>query len=582
MELRRGVAVSPGVAIGPAVVLGAEGYRIPKRFVKANAVDQELSRYRLAINDVCVEIGESEKLISERLGKQYGAIFAAHIALARDPKLTREIEELIGQKNYSAEFAVSRTFRSYAKTIQNLGDRYFAERASDLFDLEKRILRQLLDVRREELTQLTSPVIVLAHNLSPGETANLDTRYVLGFATEVGGKSSHTAILAGALELPAVVGMGDFLEEVEGGETVIIDGNHGVLILNPDEETLREYRESEKRFKSVSVRLAEMGSLEPVTRDGVRINIHGNIEFPEETVHCLERGADGIGLYRTEFLYLGNDKVPTEEVHYDAYTRVLKSFPDKPVVIRTLDLGAEKIPGSMQEEFGDVPNPALGLRSIRLSLMQNELFRPQLRAILRAAVHGDIRVMFPLVSTQFECRHARLLLGDVKEELEEEGIPFRGDIPVGMMVEVPSAAILADEFAQMVDFFSIGTNDLIQYTLAVDRANPAVANLYSAADPAILRILKTVLKAAQGANIPASICGQMGSDPIFMPLLVGMGYRDVSVTPHSIPELKQVVRSLTIPVCEEIVRHVQTLDVARDIENYLRGQVKKICPELEI
>jgi len=580
MEIRRGVAVSPGVAIGPAVVLGAEGYRIPKRFVKADSVDAELARYRTSIDDVCREIHENARVVNERLGKQYGAIFAAHEALARDPKLTREIEELIGQKSYSAEFAVSLTFRSYAKTIQNLGDKYLAERATDLFDLEKRILRQLLDERREELAQLSSNVIVLAHNLTPAETANLDTRFVLGFATEVGGKSSHTAILAGALELPAVVGVGEFLEDVEGGETVIIDGNHGAVILNPDEATLCEYRDQEQRFKSASVKLAEMGGLEPITRDGVRIQILGNIEFPEEAAHCTDRGADGIGLYRTEFLYLGSDRVPTEEIHYDAYVRVLKSFPNKPVVIRTLDLGAEKIPGSMEQEFSEVPNPALGLRSIRLSLGQKELFRTQLRAILRAAVLGDVRVMFPLVSTLYECRHARMMMADVKEELEDEGIEFRGNIPVGMMVEVPSAAILADEFAPLVDFFSIGTNDLIQYTLAVDRANPAVANLYSAADPAILRILLSVLSAAKGAGIPASICGQMGSDPIFMPLLIGMGYREVSVTPHSIPELKQVVRNVTIPQCEEILAHVRTLDVARDIENYLRGQLKKIAPEL--
>jgi phosphotransferase system enzyme I (PtsI) len=582
MELKRGVAVSPGVAIATAVVLGAEGYRIARRFVKTDKIPQELVRYHAAVVAVCDEFAENERLASERLGRQYGAIFAAHRALARDPKLTKEVEDLVSQKNYSAEFAVSRTLRAYAKTLQNLGDKYLAERAADLFDLEKRILRELLDEARAGVGELTAPVVVLAHNLTPGETANLDTKYVLGFATEVGGKSSHTAILAGALGIPAVVGIGEMLDDVSAGDTVIIDGNHGVVIVNPDAATLAEYRESEARFRSVTVRLKELGNLESRTADGVAISILGNIEFPEEAAHCTELGAEGVGLYRTEFLYLQSEKIPTEEVHYEAYSRVLKAFPNRPVTIRTLDLGADKIPGAMEAELDEAPNPALGLRSIRLSLQQQGMFKTQLRAILRAAVLGDVRVMFPLVSTQLEYRHARSILADVREELEEDGVPFRADIPVGMMVEVPSAAILADEFAREVDFFSIGTNDLIQYTLAVDRANTSVANLYSAADPSIFRMIRMVLEAAKKASISASICGQMSSDPIYMPVLIGMGYREVSVTPNAIPELKQVVRRLTIPVAEEMLRHVEKLDVARDIENYLRGELKKLCPDLVV
>lgn len=580
MDLKRGIAVSPGVAIGPALVMGSEGFRIPQRFVSKDAVDSEIARFHGALTAVCEEIAENERLASERLGKQYAAIFGAHLQLAQDPKLIREIEELIRGKSYSPEFAASRVLRGYAKTLQNLGDRYLADRASDLFDLEKRILRRLLNERREELGNLTAPALVLAHNLTPSETANLDTRFVRGFATEAGGKSSHTAILAGALEIPAVVGVGDFLSDVSGSEMIIIDGNHGVVIIDPDESTLAEYRTSELRFRSAAVKLQSMGPLRSETQDGVPIHIYGNIEFPQEVDHCTARGAEGIGLYRTEFLYLEANEEPTEEVHYEAYVRVMQAFKNRPVVIRTLDLGAEKYPGSMEQVIRDTPNPCLGLRSLRLSLQTLKTFKTQLRAILRAAALGDLRVMFPLVSTLLEFRHAKMIVGDVIEDLEEQGVDFKADVPVGMMVEVPSAAIMADEFAQEVDFFSIGTNDLIQYTLAVDRSNPAVASLYSSADPSIFRLIRMVVTAAENQRIPVSVCGQMSSDPIYVPALVGMGLRELSVAPHAIPEIKQVIRNLTLAQAREIAARTQTLEIARDVENYLRGELKKLCPDL--
>ncbi|MSR60206.1 MAG: phosphoenolpyruvate--protein phosphotransferase [Planctomycetaceae bacterium] len=580
MERNRGIAVAPGVAIGPALVLGSEDFRIPQRFVRVDAIETEVARFRAALVAAVAEITEHEALASSRLGEQYGAIFAAHRQLAQDPRLVKEVEDLIRQKCHAPEFAASRVLRQYARTLRNLGDRYFAERASDLYDLEKRILRHLLGERKEELAHLSAPVIVLAHNLTPSETANLDTRFVLGFATEVGGKSSHTAILAGALELPAVVGVGSFLSEVAGGETIIIDGNEGLVIIDPDEETLGSYRDAEQKRQSTAVKLKSLGPLQSETRDGVLIRLNGNIEFPHEVKHCTDRGAEGIGLYRTEFLYLENDQEPSEEVQFEAYSEVIRAFPDKPVIIRTLDLGAEKFPQSMREVIEATPNPALGLRSLRLTLQNQAMFKTQLRAILRAAVLGDVRLMFPLVSTLLELRQAKMILADVVEDLHEEQIPFRREIQVGMMVEVPSAALLADEFAREVDFFSIGTNDLIQYTLAVDRANPAVANLYSSADPSIFRMIRFVLAAAEKHKVSVSVCGQMSSDPIYTPLLVGMGLRELSVTPHAIPEVKQAVRSLTVPQAEEIARHAQSLEVARDVENYLRGEFKKLSADL--
>lgn len=582
MLIKHGIAVSPGVAIAQALVLGVEDFRIPQRFVSVDAVDSEIERFRAALEIVCGEISANEQAAFEQMGEHMGAIFAAHQQMARDPRLHSEIETLIRDRNYSPEFALTQVLGRYAKVLQNLGDHYKADRALDLFDLEKQLLRTLLGERREELAHLKAAVLVLAHDLTPSETANLDRKHVRGFATEAGGHTSHTAILAGALEIPAVVGLGGFLTDVSGGDTVIIDGNHGEVIIDPDEETLSRYRDSEERARSVALRLESLKELPSETKDGAHIWLMGNIEFPEESAHCQELGADGIGLYRTEFLYLERQGEQTEEDHFDAYRTVVSAFPEQPVVIRTLDLGADKVLDSMPDLFLEGANPELGLRSIRLSLNNVRQFKTQLRAILRVAALGDVRVMFPLISSLMEFRQARLLLGDVMEDLEEQGVEFNREIPVGMMVEVPSAALMAEEFAREVDFFSIGTNDLIQYTLAADRGNPAVAKFYNSADPAILRLIRTVVQAGQHHDVPVTACGQMSSDPKFIPLLVGMGLRQLSATPHAIPEIKEIIRHLTIPQAESIAEHALKLDVARDVENYLRGELNKITPDLVV
>jgi phosphotransferase system enzyme I (PtsI) len=580
MLTKRGIPVSPGVVCGPALVLGAEDFRIPQRYVGVDAVETEIARFQGALNTVCSEISENEGLATKTLGKQYGAIFAAHLQMVQDPKLVDEIVKLVRERHFSPEFACSRVFRRYAKMFQNLGNRYLADRADDIFDLEKRILRHLLGERREELVHLTEPVVVLAHNLTPGETATLPKQFVLGFATEGGGRTSHTAILAGALEIPAVVGVGEFLSDVSGGEPVIIDGTRGEIIIDPDEETLARYRDSKARAQTVTDRLQSLRQEPSITRDQVRILLLGNIEFPEEVVHCTERGADGIGLYRTEFLYLRGGPEPTEEDHVNAYRVVASAFGDREVVIRTLDLGADKFPSTEKNLSSTASSSVLGLRSIRLALQNLALFKTQLRAILRAATSGNVAIMFPLVSSLLELRQAKMILEDVKEDLEDEGVAFKREVPVGMMVEVPSAALLADEFAREVDFFSIGTNDLIQYTLAVDRSDPDVANLYSSGDPSILRLIRRVVDAGRKRNIPVTVCGQMSSDPKFIPLLVGMGILRLSLTPHSIPEVKAVIRALELPQAEEIARRAMAFELARDVENYLRGELKKVCPDL--
>ncbi len=575
MQRLQGIAVSPGVAIGEALVMATEGFRIPRRFVARDAVVDELERLDKAISAAGAEIEKSREGVSRELGEQYAAIFDAHLAMLRDPNLRTELESLIRDRHYSPEYAVSRTLRRYAKVFQTVESSFLAERASDVFDIEKRLLRQLLGRRREELSRLTSPVIVLAHNLTPSETANLDRKFVQGFVTEIGGPGSHTAIVAEALELPAVVGLGPFLSDVSGGDQLIIDGDAGVVILRPDAETLQHYQQQSQNNRTAAAQLVLLRDLPAQTVDGTRILLLGNIEFPHEVEHCVERGADGIGLYRTEFLFLTSDREPTEEDHFEAYCRVLRAMGDKPVVIRTLDLGADKLASNVSSEER---NPFLGLRSIRLSLRNLPAFRTQLRATLRASALGNIHVMFPLISTIQELRSAKLVLADIMEDLEENQVPFNRKIPIGMMVEVPSAVIMIDRFIEEVDFVSIGTNDLIQYTLAVDRSNKEVAGLYNPCDPAVLRLVETTLVAAQRRGIVANMCGQMSGSPLHTQLLIGLGLRQFSVTPSAIPELKRVVRSVNVADCQQIAARAMKMENARAITNFLREELNKVAP----
>jgi phosphotransferase system enzyme I (PtsI) len=402
---------------------------------------------------------------------------------------------------------------------------------------------------------------------------------VYAFATEAGGRASHTAIMAGALEIPAVVGLGKFLTDVSGGDLVVVDGNRGVVILNPDDETLERYQRAQSNLRTFESRLTGLRELPAETRDGTRILLLGNIEFPQEAAHCIQRGADGVGLYRTEFLYLGKHADPTEAEHLDAYLTVLRSLGNKPVVIRTLDLGADKF--ATNTEFVSAErNPFLGLRSVRLCLRNLTLFKTQMRAILRASAFGDVRILFPMVSTVLELRQCKMILAEVKEDLEEEGIAFNKKLPVGTMIEVPAAAIMAEQLAREVSFFSIGTNDLIQYTLAADRTNESVATLYSPGDPAVLRLIEQVIRAAQKCELDVNVCGEMSGEPIYTMLLLGMGLRQLSVTPHNIPEIKNIIRSVSLAEAQQVAQEALCLETARDVNNYLREQTRRILPDV--
>ncbi len=578
MEIKRGVPVSPGVTIGPALVLDTESYRIPQRFVGPDRVDDEIKRVREALAAAAREAKQNEKAVTDKVGPQWGAIFGAHQMLIEDPTLEKQIVELLRKQKYAAEYAVSVVMRSQAKMLESLGQPLFAARATDLFDIEKSILRNLLGHSREQLQHLKQPVVVLAHDLTQSETAGMDPSKVHAFATEAGGRTSHTAIMAGALEIPAVVGLGKFITDVSGGDLVIVDGNAGLLIIDPDHETLSRYEETERSFQLFESDLERLRELPAETRDGTRIHLFGNIEFPHETQHCLERGADGVGLYRTEFLYLGMQSDPTEQEHLDAYLSVIRALGRQPVVIRTLDLGADKF--RTHPEAENERNPFLGLRSVRLCLRNLTLFKTQMRAILRASAEGNVRIMFPMVSTLQELRECKRILAEVKKDLQAEGVPFNRELPVGTMIEVPSAAIMADQLAREVDFFSIGTNDLVQYTLAADRTNETVAALYNPADPAVLRLIQTVVAAARTNSINVNVCGEMSGEPIYTLLLLGMGLRQLSVTPHNIPEIKKIIRSVTLTEATQVAEAALRLETAREIVNYLREQTRRFLPEV--
>ncbi|WP_164103985.1 phosphoenolpyruvate--protein phosphotransferase [Candidatus Laterigemmans baculatus] len=578
MEQFHGIPVSPGVAIGPAVVLDDQGYSIPRCHVALADVAAEHDRLVAAVAAVARTLETNRESTSRRLGDSTGSIFAAQLQMLHDPRLTAELQRKITGSQHTADYAVSQVMHSYASALRRLNNPLLAERAQDVLDIEKQLLQQLGAVTHRPLDSLVEPSVAFSHNLTPSETAGLDRTKVIGFATETGGPGGHTAIVAKGLELPAVVGIGPFLDRVVVGTRVIVDGDRGIVILDPDQATLDEYERGLLRRRELLARLDQLADLPSQTADGVAIELSANIEFPHEVAACLSRGADGIGLYRTEFLYLSREDEPTEQDHYEAYSEVVRAMQGRPVIIRTLDLGADKMGHRPLAEYEH--NPCLGLRSIRLSLKNQDLFRPQLRAVLRAAIHGDVRLMFPMITTLGELRQARMLVNVVAEDLEEEGVGCRTDIPIGMMVEVPSAVLMLDRFIREVDFLSVGTNDLVQYTLAVDRSNEYVADLYQSSDPAVLRLILRAVEIADAHHVPLSVCGEMSSNPARALLLIGLGVRRLSVPPQALTKVKKAIRSVTIGQCREIAERVMTFEAAGEVDMYLMDRLSDLAPEL--
>ncbi len=541
MELKKGIPVSPGIVIGQVFVLDTEEIRIPQRFIEKEEIDPELARFECAI--VLAEKNLAREI--KKVGKKIGVasqILEIHHQLLRDSILQSEIQKGIRENQYTAEYAVSRVLNRYIKQLQSMDSPIIAERIHDLYDIERLILNTLLGGRVETLQTLEESVVLIARNLTPSQAASLDPKLVTGFATDVGGKTSHTAIMARALGIPAVVALENISTSVAGGDVVIIDGFRGVVILDPDKRTLAEYRDKVQDVERVAIRLKKQIGLVSETIDGYSIDVKANIELPQEVHSAVSLGAAGIGLFRTEFIHLDSAR-PDEEFHFNHYRAVLRELGDQPLTIRTLDLGGDK---STDEFAFNEENPFLGCRSIRYCFSRPDVFRVQLRAILRASALGRVKLMIPMIGAVSELEKAQHMIEQVCEELQSEGIAYDPDIEIGMMVEVPSAAITADMFASRVKFFSVGTNDLIQYSLAVDRTNEHVAELYDPVHPAVLRLLVQTLDAAEKSEIDVSLCGEMGAEPLFLPLLVGLGFRCLSVTPQRIPEVKQVIRSIQV------------------------------------
>jgi phosphotransferase system enzyme I (PtsI) len=577
MEIKKGIGVSPGIVISTAVVLDAEDLVIPKRHVEPDQLPHENQRLAKAIGETVVQLTQLRDEVTAKAGKEIGGIFEFQLGILRDRSLVNQLQAELQSQQISAEYAVSVVMRRYANKFLAMQDRYLSERVNDIYDIERRLLRRLIGQKHSDLAHLTQDVVVIAHDLLPSQTAALDKLHVRGFATDVGGRTSHTAIVARAMGIPAVVGLGDITAEVSGGDTIIIDGARGMVIINPDPEQIVEHREYERQQLRLDAELAMLRDLPAETKDGHVVSLQANIEFPPEIDDAVMHGAQGIGLYRTEFLYLGAVHEPTEEEHYAAYEDAIRRLEGRPLVIRTLDLGADKY--TEERNVAGERNPFLGDRSIRMCLHDIPMFKRQLRAIMRASPHGDVRIMFPMISTLMELRQAKMVLGDVIEELDEEGIECRRDIPIGMMVEVPSVAIMADQFAREVNFFSIGTNDLIQYTLAVDRTNEKVAGLYCPAHPAVLKLIRDVIRAGGRNSISVSVCGEMAGEPLYTLLLLGLGLSIFSMNGPDIPEVKKIIRSTTTEHARTVARKVMSFDSERQVMHFLREETRKIIPE---
>ncbi len=577
MKTIHGIPVSSGVVIGTVYVLSDSRRHVRRRTVAPDRVQSELARFDEARQSAIEDINQLHHAAEREMGAEAAKIFLFHVGALNDPNLNRKVRAKIEDDRVTAEYAISSVFDDWIALFGAKADPTFQTKVSDLEDICRRLLDQLLGARFDALDDMGPGTVVVARDLTPSQTAAFDRQKVVAIVTDLGGKTSHTAILARALSLPAVVGAQNATDLVEDGQTIVVDAERGVAIVNPDEDTIERARRAGERAASYQVSLRELVDQPAVTADGVRITLLGNIEFPEEVDTVLERGGDGIGLYRTEFLYLTSPDIPSEKTHFNAYTACLNKLDGKPLIIRTVDLGADKY----TQERNRIPerNPFLGLRSIRYCLQNLGMFKTQLRAILRVSAHGPVRIMFPLITSITEFRQAKMLVHDAMEDLDDEGVPYDKDIPIGMMVEVPSAAILAPAFAREADFFSIGTNDLVQYTLAVDRTNERVAPLYNPAHPAVTKLIRDVARAARRADIPVSCCGEAAGEPDFAALLLGLGVRTLSVTASDIPPIKRLIRSLSIPQCERIAKKAISLDSETEASAYLRDRTRKLVPQ---
>jgi len=547
----RGIAVSSGICRGKILVLHRTRHVIARRELAENEIAGEIGRFEQALVQTRQQILEVQRKVLKELSAADADVFDAHLLMLEDQVLVDEVIRLVRDQKVNADYAFHTVAERYTEALAGANDEYLRERTADLRDLTARVLDNLLEAKDQfGLHHLAEPCILVSHDLSPSTTAQLDKKLVLGFATDIGGKTSHTAIMARSLGIPAVVGLQSISQELESGDYALLDGYNGVVIVNPTDQTLFEYGQLLKLKASLAEKLHEIEHQPAVTLDGKAIHLSANIEAPGDIEAVLAHGADGVGLFRTEFLFINREKLPTEEEQYQAYRQVATALKPRPVIIRTLDLGGDKFASHLQ--LAQEVNPFLGWRAIRFCLAQPELFRTQLRAIFRAGAEGNVKMMYPMISGMDELNQANALAEKYRAELRSEGKPFGENMEIGVMVEIPSAVLIAGALAGLAKFFSIGSNDLIQYALAADRTNERVSHLYEPTHPAIVRLIKMTVDAAHQRGIPAAVCGEMAGDPVLAPLLIGLGVDELSTAPTGIAPVKYIIRRLKLNEAREL------------------------------
>ena len=570
-RIYQGTGASPGIVIGEVRVADRTRVVVVERSVPADEIAGEIERFHAALLRAQEDLLALKDQISRTQGTEHLYVIDTHLMILDDTMLTTETVSLIEQEMINAEAALNRTLKKFKVFFEGIEDEYLRERGSDVETVVERVLRNMLGKRQDLLCEAEGRVVIVAHDLSPADILQFDKEKVIGFVTDLGGKTSHTAIVSRSLEIPAVVGLERITGEVADGDSIIVDGAKGLVIVNPDGETFRDYLQHKQYYEYREKELLKLRDLPAETVDGQRMLLKGNVEFIEEVPSIKKHGGEGIGLYRTEMLFLGRSTIPDEEEQFRTYVEIARQMAPYPVTIRTLDVGGDKFVPELN--LDDELNPALGLRAIRLSLRCPELFKTQLRAILRASNFGTVKVFFPMISGVAEIRSAKAILEEARQELRAASIPFDEDMEIGIMIETPSAVIIADLLASEVDFFSVGTNDLIQYSLAIDRTNEHLSDLYEPLHPAVLRSLKIVADAAHGAGIYVSICGEMAGEPNYLPILLGMGFDELSMNAVSIPKVKKILRRCSRIEAEEMVRQALSFSTATEVEAYLQGQI---------
>ncbi len=574
----KGIPAAPGIAIGPAYVFGHEDLSVESHPITEDQVPLEILRFEDALIQTRQEIVVLQKKIAQEMGAEHGEVFDAHLLVLEDRMLIEEVISRVKKELVAVDFIFNEVLKHYVGVFSRIEDEYLKERISDINDVCRRILRNLLGRKRTSLSDLDHQAVVVAHDLSPSDTASMHKSRVMAFVTDIGGKTSHTAIMAKSLEIPAVVGLESGTVQIKNGDSLIVDGSSGVVVVAPDAETLKKYQIQEEKIRGISQVLTTLKDLPAETKDGARVVLSANIEFPEEVFSVLQHGADGVGLYRTEYFYMNRKDLPSEDEQYEAYKQLADSFKERHVVIRTLDLGGDKFVSSFH--FPKEMSPFMGWRAIRFCLARPDIFKMQLRAILRASAHGNLKVMFPMISGIDELRQAKALVEESKGELQRKGVAFNTEIEVGAMIEVPSAALTSDVMAKESAFFSIGTNDLIQYALAVDRTNEKVAYLYEPTHPGVLKLIKDVIEAGHRAGITVGMCGEMSSEPEIVLLLLGLGLDEFSMPSASILEIKNVIRSVTRDQTRQIAEEALGMTTGLEIDNFLKKKLREILPDI--